>query len=113
MVQMEEFPSRQVHAGRHAAAAAAAASPQRYPPTIIFSAPAPEALTKQNPAPASNTTPVPPSVDQTHGVASGNAVVSDSTHTGHSRAARSLRSSSGADAVRGRGKASTANAAAA
>ena len=113
MAQMEELPSRQVHAGRHAAAAAAA-SPQRYPPTIIFSAPAPEALTKQNPAPASNSTPLPQSVDQTHGVASGNAAASDGTHTSLSRTARSHRSSgSGADAVRGRGKASTANAAAA
>ncbi len=110
MAQMEELPSRHVHAGRHAAAAAA--SPQWYPPTIIFSAPAPEALATQQSAPASITTPLPQAVDLTYGVACGNAAASGGTHTGHSRTARSHRSSGGADAVRGKGKASTANAAA-
>ncbi|KAL0029231.1 hypothetical protein WJX79_004267 [Trebouxia sp. C0005] len=62
--KMEELPSRHIHAGRHAAAAAAA-SPQRYPPTIVFSAPAPEALSRQQSAPASGTTPLPQAVDHT------------------------------------------------
>ncbi|KAL0039055.1 hypothetical protein WJX77_006537 [Trebouxia sp. C0004] len=73
--KMEGLPSRHVHAGRHAAAAAA--SPQRYPPTIIFSAPAPEALSTQQPAAASITTPLPQAVDHTHGVACGNAAALD------------------------------------
>lgn len=108
--KMEELPSRQVHAGRHAAAAAA--SPQCYPPTIIFSAPAPKALSTQQSAPASITSPLPQAMDHTHGGACGNAAASDGTHTGHSRKASSHRSSGGADSVHGRGKASTANAAA-
>ncbi len=106
MAQMEELPSRHVHAGRHAAAAA---SPQRYPPTIIFSAPAPESVSTQQSAPASITVPLLQVVDHTHGVACGYAAASDGTHTDHSSTARSHRSSSGADAVRGSGKASTAN----
>ncbi|DBA69654.1 TPA: hypothetical protein ACH3X2_012712 [Trebouxia sp. C0005] len=110
--KMEELPSRHIHAGRHAAAAAAA-SPQRYPPTIVFSAPAPEALSRQQSAPASGTTPLPQAVDHTRNIACGSAAASDGTHTGHSRAARSHRSRGGADAVCGKGKANTANAAAA